>query len=155
MSVAASGGRQALTIWNKVEEFPSGFSFLSLSLKTGRTHQIRVHLSFLGTPVVGDSTYGYGRNWWKNQKDLPAPIHRQMLHSSYLAFVHPQKRQFVSFEAGLPDDMASVLQWLRNKTSMNGTYKNLDKEKKGIKVEKEFLPFGGFGKTGYLKKLLN
>jgi len=134
MSVAASGGRRALTIWKKVAEFPSGFSLLSLSLKTGRTHQIRVHLSSLGTPVVGDSIYGYGRNWWKREKGVEAPIHRQMLHSSHLAFVHPTKSEFVSFEAPLPDDMAFLLQWLRNRTSMNLTHKNLDNGKKRVSV---------------------
>jgi len=55
MAVVLSGGRKALTLWQKLREFEIGFSLLSVSIKTGRTHQIRVHLSHIGHPVAGES----------------------------------------------------------------------------------------------------
>ncbi len=117
MSVILSGGRGALTLWQKLEEFESGFSLLSITLKTGRTHQIRVHLSYIGHPVAGDPVYGYGRNWWKkhplNKKGLFPKITRQMLHAVCLGFIHPEKDLFVKFETPLPDDMAQAIQALK------------------------------------------
>jgi 23S rRNA pseudouridine1911/1915/1917 synthase len=117
MTVVASGGRSALTQWERVREFGSGFSLLSVSLKTGRTHQIRVHLSHEGHPVVGDPLYGLGRNWWKRHplviKGLLPPVTRQMLHARRLGFVHPGQETYLEFEAPLPDDMAHVLSALK------------------------------------------
>jgi 23S rRNA pseudouridine1911/1915/1917 synthase len=69
MAVVSSGGRTALTTWQKMEELGGKFSILSVTPKTGRTHQIRVHLSHVGHPVVGDPVYGYRRLWWK--KNFP------------------------------------------------------------------------------------
>lgn len=117
MSVALSAGRRALTFWEKIQEFDSGFSLLSLSLKTGRTHQIRVHLSHAGHPVVADAVYGYGRKWWKKQAlrqtgMLPS-IERQMLHSSKLGFIHPDQERYLEFEAPLPDDMEQMVHALK------------------------------------------
>ena len=119
MSVTLSGGRRALTLWQKIEEFDSDFSLLSISIKTGRTHQIRVHLSHLGHPVVGDPIYGYGRNWWKRhpfyKKGFLPAIHRQMLHSGKLGFIHPAEDCYLEFEVPLPDDMeraVRALKWL-------------------------------------------
>ena len=72
---------------------------LSVTLETGRTHQIRVHMSYIGHPVVGDSLYG-------KESDL---ISRQALHSWKLEFMHPITRQDLSFEAPLPEDIRSLL----------------------------------------------
>ena len=130
MSVALSGGRRALTLWEKVDEFQTGFSFLSLSLKTGRTHQIRVHLSHMGHPVAGDATYGYGRNWWRlhplHQKGLLPVVQRQMLHSRRLGFFHPTRRQYVEFESPPAEDMAAILHVLRSLDSKDKADKPLD-----------------------------
>jgi len=115
MAVVLSGGRKALTLWQKLREFEIGFSLLSVSIKTGRTHQIRVHLSHIGHPVAGDPVYGYGPNWWKKhfpKKRALLNLKRQMLHSKRLGFVHPVNENFMEFEAPLPDDMKHALEIL-------------------------------------------
>jgi len=130
MSVTRSGGRRALTLWRKIEEFQSGFSLLSIVTKTGRTHQIRVHLSHVGHPVVGDPVYGYGRNWWKRhplrKKGAMPIIKRQMLHARKLGFVHPEDDRYLEFEAPLPEDMEHTLQSLRPPAGQLQANKALD-----------------------------
>ena len=117
MSVQPSSGKRALTLWRKLEDFKEGFSLLSVTLKTGRTHQIRVHLSYLGYPIVGDPVYGYKRNWWKRRLALMDSIlphvKRQQLHAEKLGFVHPDSGDYCEFNAPLPDDMKTVLKALR------------------------------------------
>ena len=117
MSVQPSSGKRALTLWQKLEEFKEGFSLLSVTLKTGRTHQIRVHLSYLGYPIIGDPVYGYKRNWWKKRFSLMDSIlpyvKRQQLHAGKLGFVHPDLGDYCEFNAPLPDDMQAVLKALR------------------------------------------
>jgi 23S rRNA pseudouridine1911/1915/1917 synthase len=122
MSVRPSGGRRALTRWQKINEFNGEFSLLSVIIKTGRTHQIRVHLSHIGHPVAGDPVYGYGQRWWKRhplyKKGVLPSIKRQMLHAKSLGFVHPDLEHYMEFEAPLPDDMANavlILQTLNTK----------------------------------------
>jgi 23S rRNA pseudouridine1911/1915/1917 synthase len=117
MAVAPSGrGRHAVTVWTTEKVFRTGFTFLSVSLQTGRTHQIRVHLSHAGHPVVGDAVYGYGRKGWKRhplfQKGLLPAVNRQLLHARLLGFEHPRENAYLEFEAPLPDDMNAVLQAL-------------------------------------------
>ena len=117
MAVLVSGGRKALTYWRKEETFAGTFSLLSVSPKTGRTHQIRVHMAHIGHPVVGDPIYGYKKNWWKKQATLDnnvfTQIKRQMLHAARLGFVHPDSEDFCEFQAPLPEDMDHVLKSLR------------------------------------------
>jgi 23S rRNA pseudouridine1911/1915/1917 synthase len=116
MAVRLSGGRDALTYWRTQKLFKTGFSLLSVKIKTGRTHQIRVHLSYLGHPVVGDPLYGHGSSWWKKhplyKKGMLAWIKRQMLHAYQLGFIHPDHERFVAFRAPLPEDMIQVLKRL-------------------------------------------
>jgi len=118
MSVRLEQGRKALTLWRKIEEFTCGFSLLSIKLKTGRTHQIRVHLSHIGHPVAGDRVYGYGINWWKNnqlfKKGIRPSVNRQMLHSRKLRFIHPDNKKYMEFEAPVPDDIDQALNTLRH-----------------------------------------
>jgi len=88
-------------------------------IKTGRTHQIRVHLSYIGHPVVGDPVYGYGRNWWKGRKfsakgEILSPVTRQMLHAHALGFSHPITKKEMMFEVGYPDDMKDFLRELES-----------------------------------------
>ncbi len=113
MAVAGSGGRHALTLWHRAKEFRAGFSLLSVTLKTGRTHQIRVHLSHLGHPVAGDPVYGRHRDRWKRQfpwqPDQLPEFGRQMLHAALLGFVHPVTGSHVVFKSAPPNDMASAL----------------------------------------------
>jgi 23S rRNA pseudouridine1911/1915/1917 synthase len=117
MSVQPSKGRMARTLWEKKEELAGLFSLLSVSPKTGRTHQIRVHLSHVGYPIVGDPVYGYRRSWWKKRfSDDPGVLNhveRQMLHAGTLGFVHPQSGEYRKFTAPLPADMELVLEMLR------------------------------------------
>ena len=117
MSVQPSTGRRALTRWHKIEAFGGLFSLISISLKTGRTHQIRVHLSHLGYPIAGDPVYGYRQRRWEKHlppefKVLP-PIKRQMLHAETLGFIHPDSGSFREFHAPPPEDMTHVLKILK------------------------------------------
>lgn len=118
MSVQPSKGRAAKTLWEKKEELGGLFTLLSVSPKTGRTHQIRVHLSHEGYPIVGDPVYGYRKSWWKKRfperPDLLNRIERQMLHAGTLGFAHPQGGDDCEFQAPLPADMQGVLEALKS-----------------------------------------
>ena len=101
MAVDAAG-RAARTHYETLEEL-EGHTLLSLVLETGRTHQIRVHLAYLGYPLLGDAVYG----------KASAPIRRQFLHAARLGFHHPVTGAWMKHQAALPDDLASVLVTLR------------------------------------------
>ncbi|MGQ9920845.1 MAG: RluA family pseudouridine synthase [Desulfobacca sp.] len=116
MAVSGSRGRPAATSWHCWQEFPGPFSLLELSLHTGRTHQIRVHMAALGHPVVGDKVYGGGE---KRLAYLPADLSplrplvtRQLLHAWRLQFQHPRHGAVLQLEAPLPPDFQSVLDFL-------------------------------------------
>ncbi|MEP7272704.1 MAG: RluA family pseudouridine synthase [Acidobacteriota bacterium] len=116
MSVRPPGsGRTALTHYRVRERFP-GFTLLDVEIKTGRTHQIRVHLAHLRYPVVGDTGYDNGRG--KNFSDsalrgMIAHLGRPFLHAASLAFTHPKSGEPMSFELGLPVELLEVLERLR------------------------------------------
>ncbi len=123
MSTIASKGRNAETIWRVRERF-AGITLLELDLKTGRTHQIRVHCSTMGHPIVGDPVYG-PRKLFANLKNLRpnlSPeilttlklVSRQMLHAWKLGFTHPAEKKFLIFESSLPADMARVIDCLKH-----------------------------------------
>jgi 23S rRNA pseudouridine1911/1915/1917 synthase len=111
-------GKKAITEWRIEKSFLDKFSLLSVIIKTGRTHQIRVHMSHIGHPVVGDPVYGMKSSWWKKNgfstDDLQDSIKRQMLHSAYLAFIHPDSDEFMEFHAPIPVDMEIVLKNLES-----------------------------------------
>ena len=119
-SVSGSEGKTALTLYDVLEEFEF-ISLLKLNLKTGRTHQIRVHLSAINHPVFGDETYGgtkivYGSSLpgIKNRvESLLKLIPRQALHAKMLGFEHPHTRKFMRFDTELPDDMKEVMKKLK------------------------------------------
>lgn len=118
MAVVTHGGREAITEW-AVEERLAGTSLLVVTLKTGRTHQIRVHCLHMGHPLVGDPVYGRRRQA-RQIAQADAAMHRilksagrQMLHAARLRFSHPVSGAPLSFEADLPEDMASLLASLR------------------------------------------
>ncbi|MBW1732147.1 MAG: RluA family pseudouridine synthase [Deltaproteobacteria bacterium] len=117
MAVTSSSGRPAITEWKKIREYGGYFSLLSVHIKTGRTHQIRVHLSYMGHPVAGDPVYGYGKNWWKGRRFSPqkialGPVGRQMLHARRLGFHHPVSKAYMTFEVEYPQDMQDLLKRL-------------------------------------------
>jgi 23S rRNA pseudouridine1911/1915/1917 synthase len=117
MSTRTKKGREAITRWKKLEEF-AGCSLLEIFPQTGRTHQIRVHLSSVGHPVLGDPLYG--------RKGRPGAIHdpvlkecvrrmnRQALHARRLEFSHPRTGERVQFVSPIPRDMKEVLECLRS-----------------------------------------
>lgn len=114
--------REALTNITVMERFV-GFTLLEAKLDTGRTHQIRVHCSFIGHPVVGDPMYGGARralpaSYSKlDQRDLARLIddlHGQALHAHALSFDHPVTRERLEFEAPIPRDMEALTNWLRS-----------------------------------------
>jgi len=112
------GGREAVTLWEVEKRYGSLFSRLRINLLTGRTHQIRVHLSHAGFPVAGDPVYGYKRLWWKKQlpegERLRNLLARQMLHAARLSFSHPGTGAACAFESAIPADMAEVMEMLEN-----------------------------------------
>lgn len=105
------GGRPSLSIYRVRKRFER-FTLLNVELKTGRTHQIRVHLSWLKHPVVGDDAYGSGRD-----KTIPdhqlrsaiANLGRQFLHAEQLGFRHPQTKEELRFTSPLPAELQAVL----------------------------------------------
>jgi len=104
-------GRNALTLYRVRRAFDR-FTLLDVELKTGRTHQIRVHLAWLKHPVVGDETYGGGRDNTIQDPRLRARIRslgRHFLHAEKLGFKHPKTGEFVKFESSLPPELEDFL----------------------------------------------
>lgn len=99
-----SNGRNAITEYKVVKRY-SSYTLCEFSLKTGRTHQIRVHSKHIGHPIVGDKEYGY-----KNQK---FNLNGQLLHAYKLEFVHPTLNKLVSFTSELPDYFNKILKGLK------------------------------------------
>ncbi len=103
MAVDIESGREAITHYEMVKQFKL-FAFLRLFPKTGRTHQIRVHLSHLGNPILCDKLYN------KNSSNpSPKVLTRQALHAHKLEFQHPCSKRIVEFESPLPNDIASLM----------------------------------------------
>lgn len=104
------GGREAVTRYRVLKLFDH-YSLLRLNLETGRTHQIRVHLSHLGYPVVGDRTYAKG-----DRSKLPVNIiSSHALHAYRLSFKHPRSGKTFQYTAALPEDFKKMLCWLKEK----------------------------------------
>lgn len=97
-------GRQAITLFNVVERF-SANTLVRFELKTGRTHQIRVHSAFIGHPIVGDKVYGFK----KQRFDLNG----QLLHSKEITFTHPKTEDSMHFDSELPDYFRRILSVLK------------------------------------------
>lgn len=109
-------GKNAITLYEVIEEFEFT-SHLKLNLKTGRTHQIRVHLSSIGKPVFGDAEYGgrqikYGSELTKMKgrtNNLLKLMPRQALHAKTLGFIHPTTNTFIQFNSELPEDIQILI----------------------------------------------
>jgi len=120
-AVSESEGKSAHTNYEVIEEFDF-LSLLKLKLKTGRTHQIRVHLAHVKHNIFGDHTYGgrrinYGYEFPKIRSrvnNLLKLINRQALHAKTLGFMHPVSKELLSFDSELPKDFTNLLEILRN-----------------------------------------
>ena len=96
------GGKEAITLFRVLKRYEN-FTLVEVQIKTGRTHQIRVHFSYQGYPIAGDETYGEGK--------LPS-LERQFLHAYKLAFSHPRTGKRLSFLSPLPEDLRKFLRSL-------------------------------------------
>ena len=111
MSVRTRSGRRAVTAWRVVERFPEvGVAWLEVKPETGRTHQIRVHLSAIGLPLLGDDVYGRAHR--DRSRRLPL-LKRPALHAASLGFVHPSTGDSMVFESAWPEDLLAALASLR------------------------------------------
>jgi 23S rRNA pseudouridine1911/1915/1917 synthase len=120
MAVLSEGGKEAQTTYYAVDTF-GPFQYIRLKLGTGRTHQIRVHLSRIGHPVLGDPVYG-GRKSRRGMLSGASAaiaeralgmIDRQALHAEELSFIHPATGKLMAFTAPLPDDFKEVMEFLK------------------------------------------
>ena len=118
MTTLKIGGREAITHYKTLELFQGGlFTLVECQLKTGRTHQIRVHLSHIGHSVVGDKIYGHNyRKIMGTPESLQSPLlnfNHQALHSFCISFIHPANGQELVFEKDPPDDYNNLITFLR------------------------------------------
>ncbi|MFZ2396047.1 MAG: RluA family pseudouridine synthase [Smithella sp.] len=132
MSTKSKRGKDALTLWKARERYGVA-TLLEVEIKTGRTHQIRVHLSDRGYPVIGDQVYGNSAKI-NTVKDplLKAKIkefNRQALHAAQLSFIHPQKGERVVFTADMPQDMTGLCAQLRSGVNQIDSTKSNWKDK--------------------------
>jgi 23S rRNA pseudouridine1911/1915/1917 synthase len=116
MSTVSAKGREAETLW-RVKSRYTGATLLELELKTGRTHQIRVHCTSMRHPIIGDDVYTYGKRSKKMRKNTPLETllksaRRQMLHARHLSFTHPVEQELMSFTAPIPEDMQGLMNGL-------------------------------------------
>jgi len=111
MAAATEKGRSAYTEYRVVEQF-RGFSLLELKIKTGRTHQIRVHLSAIGHPVVGDDVYG--ERQYNQFVKKHGELNRYFLHAAALGFNHPSTHVPLKFHSPLPEELQNLLQSIKS-----------------------------------------
>ena len=125
MSVISTKGKTAETLWRVRKRFPET-TLLDIDLKTGRTHQIRVHCTAIGHPLVGDPVYGnrIPKRHSPEILSLLKTVSRQMLHAWQIHLIHPGTGEEISFEAPVPSDMAQLISSLeeRSKERHNGAY---------------------------------
>ena len=122
MSVSISRGKNSITNYKTLEIFEKEtvptFSLVECKLETGRTHQIRVHMSYKGNSIVGDQKYRKKFRKLENiNKHLEKKImnlDRQFLHAVSLGFIHPTKNKRMNFKSKLPNDLENILKSLRN-----------------------------------------
>jgi 23S rRNA pseudouridine1911/1915/1917 synthase len=112
MGVRTGKARAAMTRYSVRERFPK-FTLLELAPETGRTHQIRVHLAYIGHPILGDPVYGGRRSARPRGRGEDIVANRQMLHAWRLGFVHPRTGEYRVFEAPLPSDFQQILKTLQ------------------------------------------
>ena len=110
-------GREAISHYKVIESFGS-YSHVEVSLETGRTHQIRVHMNHLGFPLIGDPLYGRRRRFAKNThqklREIIESFPRQALHAAQLSFIDPATTKEVTFQSNLPSDLVELRENLLN-----------------------------------------
>ena len=122
MEVSRTKGKKAITNYKTLEIFDNNktptLSLLECKLETGRTHQIRVHMNYLGNSIVGDDKY---KKRFKKFKDIEPSLekiliklNRQFLHAKTLGFIHPKKNKQMIFNSILPNELEIILKTLRN-----------------------------------------
>ena len=122
MEVSLTKGKKAITNYNTVEVFENKhtptLSLLECKLETGRTHQIRVHMKYLGNSIVGDDKYKKKFKKIKNIDPLLenklTSLNRQFLHAKTIGFIHPKNKKEMIFNSILPQELEKVLKILRN-----------------------------------------
>ena len=97
-------GKEAITHFKVLGRYKNKYTLLQINLETGRTHQIRVHLSYIGYPIIGDEVYSNGKNEWG--------IKGQCLHAWKLEFIHPITKEKISLEAEIPEYLKNILKKL-------------------------------------------
>lgn len=120
MTVMQTGGKDAVTHLLEITPLKQNYSLVSVGLETGRTHQIRVHLSSLGYPLIGDAVYG-GRQQLRagltdEQREAIKAFPRQALHAYELGFVHPTTGEDINITTDIPEDMLSLINMLNDAT---------------------------------------
>lgn len=105
MAVTYRNSREAITKFRVLEDL-GRYSLVECVLKTGRTHQIRVHMSHLGHPVIGDPVYGVKKEHF--------PTNGQLLHAYKVGFIHPRSGEYLEFESPLPEHYKKILEKIRN-----------------------------------------
>lgn len=105
MAVTLKNSKNAVTHFKVLKRFPEN-TYVSLSLETGRTHQIRTHMAFIGRPLTGDSVYG--------RKNMQFDLSSQALHARILGFIHPSTGKYMEFEAPLPAYFSDMLEKLES-----------------------------------------
>lgn len=106
MTVIYENSKEAITDYKVIREFKA-YSLVELSLQTGRTHQIRVHMAHLGHPIVGDMVYS-------NRKD-EFNLDSQLLHAKKIGFFHPRSKEYLEFETELPQDFSNIIKILEKR----------------------------------------
>lgn len=104
MAVNTKVGRRAVTHFKVLERFKDA-TYVELRLETGRTHQIRVHMAYIGFPILGDEVYG--------RKKQRFDLQGQALHARTLGFIHPSRQEYVEFDTGIPEYFVKLLEELR------------------------------------------
>lgn len=105
MAVTDKNSREATTHYEVIERFP-GYTYIKCRLETGRTHQIRVHMAYIGHPVAGDLVYG--------PKNTPTELKGQCLHAGLIGFIHPRSGEYIELSAPLPEYFQKFLRKLEN-----------------------------------------
>ena len=105
MAINEKNGKRAVTHYTVLERFDK-FTYIECRLETGRTHQIRVHMTSIGHPLLGDEVYSNAKS--------PYKVSGQTLHAMTIGFNHPTTKEYMEFEAPLPEYFEDILRKLRN-----------------------------------------